>query len=395
MDIQSIAAIIFILGMVYFLYKKREHVSFQKIAFPVLYFVMYRTKRGLKFMEGTAKRFPRLLKWLAYAGVAIGFLGMAFITYSLVYNLVRILVTPAATAGVALVLPFKVKGSFYVPFFYWLISIFVLAVIHEFSHGVMSRVHGVRIKSSGFAFLGIFVPILPAAFVEPDEKQMRKKSTGAKLSVFAAGPFSNILFAAIVALLFMLVFTPLAGAIFEPSGVEIAGYVSGENISYPAEQANIQVGEVITKINSIDISSVDNFTLALNSTKPGDTINVQTNVSGYTLTLAEDPEVVNKSYLGIFVKQKLEINDGFKEKYGSYATGALIWIIGLFYWFYVLNLGIGLFNLVPVGPLDGGRMLKTVLEKYLREDIAFKVWKLIGTIFLFVIIASIALAFVK
>ena len=395
MDIQSIAAILFILCMIYFLYRNKEKVSFQKIAFPVLYFVMYRTKVGLNFMDGAAKKFPRLLKWIAYAGVAIGFLGMGFIAYSLVYNLLRIIITPAATAGVALVLPFKVKGSFYVPFFYWIISIFVLAVIHEFSHGVMSRVHGVKIKSSGFAFLGILVPILPAAFVEPDEKQMHKKSAGAKLSVFAAGPFSNIVFAALVAVLFMLVFTPLAGAIFHPSGVEIAGYVSGENITYPAEEANITIGEVILKINNVDVTSIDNFTAALNNTKPGDSINIQTNVSVYSLVLAEDPEVVNRSYLGVFVKQNLEINEGFRSKYGKYATGAIIWIIGLFYWLYVLNLGIGLFNLVPAGPLDGGRMLKVVLLKYLREDIAIKVWKLVGTIFLFIIVASIMFAFIK
>ena len=152
---------------------------------------------------------------------------------------------------------------------------------------------------------------------------------------------------------------------------------------------------IIVKINNADVSSIENFTLALNNTKPGDTINIQTNVSGYSIKLAEDPEAVNKSYLGVFVKQKMNINEGFRKKYGGYATAALIWIIGLFYWFYVLNLGIGLFNLVPVGPLDGGRMLKVVLEKYLRDDIALKVWKLIGTVFLFVIIASIAFAFIK
>jgi membrane-associated protease RseP (regulator of RpoE activity) len=396
MDYQTIAAILFILGMTYFLFKNKEKVSFQKIAFPVLYFVMYRTKIGINFMEGTAKKFPRLLKWLAYAGVAIGFLGMAFITYSLVYNLARIIITPATTAGVALVLPFKVKGSFYVPFFYWIISIFVLAVIHEFSHGIISRVYGVKIKSSGFAFLGVLVPILPAAFVEPDEKQMRKKSTAARLSVFAAGPFSNIVFAALVAVLFMLVFTPLAGAIFEPAGIEVAGYVKGDdNTTYPAEEANISMGEIILKINNAPVLSIENFTDALNNTKPGDKINIVTNVSSYTVTLAENPEAANKSYLGVFVKQELEINDEFKGKYGNYATGALIWIIGLFYWFYVLNLGIGLFNLVPIGPLDGGRMLHVVLTKYLREDIALKVWKLIGTLFLFIIVASIAFAFIK
>jgi membrane-associated protease RseP (regulator of RpoE activity) len=305
------------------------------------------------------------------------------------------MINPAAVGGVALVLPFRIKGSFYVPFFYWIISIFVLAVIHEFSHGVIARAYNIKIKSSGFAFLGVLVPVLPAAFVEPEEKELKKKSTGAKLSIFAAGPFSNIMFAALVALMFWLLFAPLATAIFEPTGVEVAGYVSVDNATYPAEQANISKGEIILRINNIDVPTIENFTAALNNTKPGQQIKIETNVTSYTVTLAEDPQQENKSYLGVYVRQSSKISEGFREKYGMIVTSSLIWVIGLFYWFYVLNLGIGLFNLVPIGPIDGGRMLHTVLTKYLREDIALKVWKFVGTIFLFIILASILFAFIK
>lgn len=395
MDLQIFAAILFILLMIYFLLKNKEKIHLQKIAFPLLYFVMYRTKFGIAFMEKAAKKIPRILKWAAYAGVFIGFLGMVLISYSLIHNLIRMITTPATTAGVALVLPFKVKGSFYVPFLYWIISIFILAVIHEFSHGVISRVYGVKIKSSGFAFLGILVPVLPAAFVEPDQKEMNKKSSTARLSVFAAGPFANIVFAAFVALLFLLLFTPLANAIFEPAGIEIGGYVGGENMTYPAEQANISEGEIIIKINDVEVPAIENFTVALESTRPGQQVKIETNTSNYTITLAQDPQDENKSYLGVYVRQNSEISEDFREKYGRIATSTLIWIIGLFYWFYILNLGIGLFNLVPIGPLDGGRMLHTVLTKYLREDIALRVWKLVGSAFLFIILISILFTFIK
>jgi len=396
MDFQTYAAILFILILTYFLIKNKEKISLQKIAFPFLYFAMYRTKLGLDLMDRISEKIPRIVKWLAYAGIVFGFLGMGFISYSLIANLVKMLTVPAAQAGVALVLPFKVKGSFYVPFFYWIISIFVLAVIHEFSHGVVARAHGIKIKSSGFAFLGILVPILPAAFVEPDEKELKKEKTHVKLSIFAAGPFSNILFAALVALLFVFALTPLATAIFEPVGVQVAGYVpSVGNITYPAEQVNMGVDEVILKINGVDVPSIDNFTLALNSTKPGDKVSVVTNVTTYTLQLAENPNHVNKSYLGILVRQKSEISKSFTDKYGGILTSVIIWFIGLFYWFYILNLGIGLFNLVPLGPVDGGRMLHTVLEKYVRKDIAFQIWKFVGTLFLLIIIGSILFAILK
>ncbi len=396
MDVQTIATIVFIFLMAYFIFRNWARISIQKIAFPILYFAMYKTKIGLGFMNKVSGKFPRLVKWAGYAGVSVALLGMAFISYSLVMNIVKMFITPAATSGVALVLPFKVKGSFYVPFFYWIISIFLLAVVHEFSHGVIARAHGVKIKSSGFGFLAIIAPILPLAFVEPDEDELQKKKTGTKLSVYAAGPFSNIVFAAVVALIFWLLFMPLGNAIFEPSGVEVAGYIRGhDNTTYPAEASGIAKGEIITAIDGNPVQLIDNFTSVLNSKNPGDSIVLQTNVSSYTLTLVSDPEDSNRSYMGIYLQQNNEIRESFQEKYGVIATSSLIWVIGLFYWLYVLNLGIGLFNLVPLGPIDGGRMLKAILERYLREDIAAGIWKFVSFVFLAIIVASIVLPFVR
>ena len=395
LDFQAYAAILFIALMVYFLYTHKNKIQLQKIAFPFLYFAMYRTSLGLGFMEKTAKKLPRVLKWIAYAGIAIGFLGMVFISYSLISNLARLFMAPSAVAGVALVLPFKVKGSFYVPFFYWIISIFLLAVVHEFSHGIIARVYNIKLKSSGFAFLGIIVPVVPAAFVEPDEKELERKSAAARLSVFAAGPFSNILFAAVIALVFWLLFTPLASAIFVPDGVQVSGYVQSQNMTFPAQEANISIGEVILKVNGIEVPALNNFTSVLNSTRPGQQVSVETNRTTYLLTLAEDPVKENRSYLGIYVKQKTSINGEFESSHGKILTLSLIWVMGLFYWLYVLNLGIGLFNLVPIGPIDGGRMVHVVLTKYLREDLAIKVWKFISLLFFFIIVASLLFAFVK
>src|SRR3989344_169747 len=72
----------------------------------------------------------------------------------------------------SLVLPFKAKGTFYLPVFFWVLSIFVFSVVHEFCHGLLARRHGIPVKSSGFAFLAVLIPILPAAFVEPEEKHL-------------------------------------------------------------------------------------------------------------------------------------------------------------------------------------------------------------------------------
>ena len=70
------------------------------------------------------------------------FLGMILITYALIQNVYNLLTKPEALPGAALVLPFEVKGAFYVPFFYWIISIFIIALVHEFSHGILAKKYG-------------------------------------------------------------------------------------------------------------------------------------------------------------------------------------------------------------------------------------------------------------
>ena len=73
----------------------------------------------------------------------------------------------------------------------------------------------------------------------------------------------------------------------------------------------------------------------------------------------------------------------------------IIWLMGLLYWLYVLNLGIGLFNLAPMGPLDGGRMLLVALQQFLEEKKAIKYWKNIGIFFLALVLINILFAFVR
>ena len=164
-DVQTIAAIIFLIFLLIFILAKRKQMQTQKILSPFIYFLMYKTKLGLRFMDNFSKKFRKPLTFIGYIGIFACFLGMALISYALVQNIYALFTKPEATSGVGLVLPFKAKGVFFVPFFYWIISIFIIALVHEFSHGIIARTHNLKIKSSGFAFLGILIPIIPAAFV--------------------------------------------------------------------------------------------------------------------------------------------------------------------------------------------------------------------------------------
>jgi membrane-associated protease RseP (regulator of RpoE activity) len=388
MDFQTICAFAFIALMLIFLYKNKKKIVFQYILGPFLYFAMYRTKVGIKFMDSIAKKYPNLIKKLAYVGIIIGFLGMAFITYTLAANIYNLVTKPAAVSGVGVVLPFQVKGAFYVPFFYWIISIFLLALVHEFSHGIVARAYGLKIKSSGFAFLSILVPILPAAFVEPDEKELRKRPHKEQLSVFAAGPFSNIIFAILVIAFMWLVIVPVSNAVFNNNGVLVTGFTEG-NETYPAELAGIEENELITAVDGINIESVENFTYLMEDKTAGENVLITTNSTEYNITLAPNPENETMGYLGIYLMQNTEIRGNIVEKYGRLLPEIFIWFVGLFYWLYVLNLGIGLFNLVPVGPIDGGRMLELATDRFFNKEKGDKIWKGISLVVLGLIILNV------
>jgi len=375
-----------------FLYANKKKIVIQKILFPFLYFAMYRTKFGLKLMDRMAKKHPKLLKYLAYAGIIIGFLGMAFISFSLIQNIYKVITATTTVAGVALVLPLKVKGSFYVPFFYWIISIFLLALVHEFSHGVIARLYNIKIKSSGLAFLNILVPVIPAAFVEPDEKELRKRPKMQQLSIFAAGPFSNIIFAFVVLAIMGLVMVPVSNAVFGYNGVLVTGFTPG-NETFPAENAGITENELIIGIDNMPITTVENFTEIMQNKTPGESIVITTNITNYNITLAESPDNKSRGYLGILLIQNQEIRESILQKYGKILPNIFIWFVGLFYWLYALNLGIGLFNLVPLGPIDGGRMLQLLMHKLFKKKKGDKVWKAISFIFLSLIIINILFAF--
>jgi hypothetical protein len=55
-------------------------------------------------------------------------------------------------------------------FTYWIVAIALVAIFHEGFHGIFARFYNIKIKSTGFGFLGPFL----AFFVEQDDKQMQK-----------------------------------------------------------------------------------------------------------------------------------------------------------------------------------------------------------------------------
>ncbi|MBI4144529.1 site-2 protease family protein [Candidatus Woesearchaeota archaeon] len=369
-----ITAFILFIGIV--LLKNRKKIKIQGI-FPLLYVALLKTSIGLKSMGAIAKKFPKTFNAIYTTGIVIGFAGMLLIIIELIRVTIKLF--SGGGSGVVPVLPIEAKGVFYVPFLYWIISIFIIAFIHEFSHGIASRTYNIPVKSSGIAFLGLIVPIIPAAFVEPDEQKMQKQQTRKQLAVFAAGALANII-TGILFLIIALAGTNAMQEIIHYEGAEITK-ISQDT---PAQQAGLAINTIITGVNKQPIKNTEEILKILTKTVPGEEWKIQTDKGEYTMKLGTRKDN-GKAYMGLDLKDKITITTR------NTADKIIIWLIGLLKWLFALSTGIALFNLLPAGPLDGGRMLKLVLEKYNKP----RIWKIISTATFMLVLINIASGFIK
>jgi len=342
-----------ILGIILILNKKR--LELQKIIFPVLYLVLYKTKWGLKAMDSFAKRISKRAKnILSYTSITMGFIGMAFILFTFLQSVYRYFFIEKEMIVAPLLPGATIPGLPKLTFIHWIIAIFVLATVHEFSHGFFARMYKIKVKSSGFAFFGILLPIIPAAFVEPDEKQLEKASKKAQLSILSAGTFANFITALVFLLILVFISTPLTAlALSGQQGILIAGVDPGG----PADNLGIEAGERILALNNIETPTLSNFFDTLNKTSPFEKAELKTDKAIYYITLGENPQGEERGYIGLQLIPK--VNAGIK---------ILIWFNILVYWLFLTNLMVGLINLLPMGIVDGGRMFYLVLLAVFKKE---------------------------
>ncbi len=207
--------------------------------------LMWKTKKGRDLIEKIAqkKRF-----WEIYGSIGLVIVGIAMILIFLLvaFNAYMATAIPAEHAPQAeeiLVIP---GVNPFIPVGYGILSLAVGIIVHEFSHGILSRVADVKIKSLGLIFL--VVPL--GAFVEPDEDELEKTERIKRDRMFAAGATSNIVLAIVLILIFSMFFMGSVSA--EEDGVMIRGVFEDT----PAADANMQSYEQIVKIDEEEITGI-------------------------------------------------------------------------------------------------------------------------------------------
>ena len=349
--------------------------------------IMWRTKRGLHFIDRVS-RDKRCWRIYGSVAVAFGIVLMVFVSFNLILNIIYVLTHPSAVVpGVQLVLPGIVPGLSPLS---WLVAIFSVLLVHEFSHGFLLRAQNLKTKSVG----GLLLIAIPGAFVEPNEKQLERAPVIKRLRVFSAGAFSNVVFAVLCLGILLLLIVPKPGA-----------YVFGVGENSPASGINITPGMRIYSINNFAINNPDDFESFMERTTPRENVRVIFSGGDKTVSLTTNPNYENRGFLGLllgsaisrwnFVNPLFVLGTSVAELLGGnvfhpYLYDALVpWsVMDIIKWMFVLNLGIGLFNLLPMIPLDGGYVLRGLLEKILSKERAVAVTRVVSIIILALILAN-------
>ncbi|MEK6887502.1 MAG: hypothetical protein AABX14_01000, partial [Candidatus Aenigmatarchaeota archaeon] len=157
-DIALFAGFIVVIALL--IYSDRKKVKREGIV------IIRRTQKGRNFINNVAKSHVRFWRILSVIGIVVAIILMVVGSLVLITQAIAV-IEGAKGGGVKLLLPGPVSapvnapGVFVVPWWIWVIGIAVVIIPHEFMHGIMCRIDGVKIKSVGWLLL----IIIPGAFV--------------------------------------------------------------------------------------------------------------------------------------------------------------------------------------------------------------------------------------
>ncbi|NLL10640.1 MAG: PDZ domain-containing protein [Methanomicrobiales archaeon] len=277
----------------------------------------------------------------------------------------------------------------------WFAFFFTL-VIHEFGHAILCRVEQIAVKSMGVLLL--MIPI--GAFVEPDEDEVKKASSWPRMRMYGAGIINNIL-VGVISFGLMVSLIGMAVPTQEP-------VVVGVYKNYSASEAGIPIPSIIRTINGEMVHTSQDVSDILNGTRPGDTVIVGFDKKGeikdYSLNVSPWPEVLGareSGFMGVFYYNGQGVIDTVQSLFSPLGIFMLLsvpfnptmegqylrilgfdiadteyykvpfpgyWeLIHLLFWSGFINLAAGLFNALPLVPLDGGFIFREGTERILNR----------------------------
>ncbi|MCZ7357259.1 MAG: site-2 protease family protein [Candidatus Methanoperedens sp.] len=251
---------------------------------PIL---MIRTQKGQIFLDKLAvpKRFWRLFANIGLPAMLMGMLVMLLMILFVDYSMIRSFQTHTVPPPSKFNEPrniFLIPGvNEFIPLWYGIIALLVTLVVHEFSHAILCKVEGIKVKS-----MGILLAVLPiGGFAEPDEEQLlgskeekggtqeeagiepKKLATRSeRVRVLTAGVMANF----VTAFIAFILFFSILGSLAPVGDVMITGVVPG----YPAEQAGVRQNMILAGIDDKQISTANDFLAYAKTLKPGSNVSL-------------------------------------------------------------------------------------------------------------------------
>lgn len=451
--------VLFCIALVMFLVKNKKNLKREGWIF------LYKTKWGMDAIPKFTDKYSKILKKLKYVIIVIGFILMILITILLASNVYSYFIAPEKTIEItngappiAPLIPYfpqvfglqSIFPNFY--FSYFIIALAIVAIVHEFAHGIFMKLFGVKIKSTGFLFLG---PIL-GAFVEQDQKSFEKSKNSEQMAILGAGVFANLIFA----ILFFIILVLFFSVAYTPSGYIFSDYARttinasdissfnnfseqivsietsegryfiprdfynliSENLSFIEDKMMIVYGDYpavknelrgsIISVDDSQIKTFKDFEKTMIKKYPGDKIHIKTSfenqILSFDIILEENPLNNSKGFLGIehrvvntkggvsrIIFSIINFKDATTDYKSRFNEEITEFIYYLFWWVALINLFVAMFNMLPMGILDGGRFLYLfILSIVKKESKANKIYKFFFSTVILIFILLILLWFV-
>jgi membrane-associated protease RseP (regulator of RpoE activity) len=275
----------------------------------------------------------------------------------------------------------------------WLAFIITIAM-HEFGHAILCRVENIKVKT-----MGALIAVIPIGFfVEPDEEELDKTKGMAKVRMFGAGITNNLVVG--FSCFFLLI---LCMGLVSPVSQPV---IHGVYKDYPAASAGIPPGSIVTAVNGVPVNSRADVSTILNTTKPGNTLTLTVEkdkiVKDYPLTLTAWPGDIpdrTSGFMGVEYYDGaavMSVIQGMLSPIGffqflivpfandsgvqflrilAFETPDTIYyqvpfegfwgVVHLLFWCAWINLNVGIFNAIPMIPLDGGYIFKEGVDRLL------------------------------
>ena len=364
-----------------------------EIKFPL---ILIHTPYGLSFFDKVAG--SKIAKLYARFNTYLMPLITTLAVFLIVGSLMVLFSNGAAREGVRDIGPqsnLLIPGlNPYLPWTYGWIALVLTIIIHEAGHGIVARVYGVRVESTGLVLI-LGIPI--GAFVNIEREELARTRLKEKSAILTAGPMNNMIVAGLsLGLLYIVVSTlvPLPQQDGIQYGVEIMTVGDGSL----ANSIGLEKGDVVLDIEGDRVEHIEDLSRLLQSNLGNNVaitwrdtndqeitkiasiparVQPNTGILGVTITnVSPNPEFVLSRYKSAFASNPIAIllpptmaegsvpySDLMAPKYSSTLGSSFPIIANFLFWLWFINFNVGIFNALPIGPLDGGQLYNSLIER--------------------------------